>query len=89
VASITCTGFAFIIASITCELPPQPTAVVCPPVVAWPAAKQQAAAAELRKLPAGHPLREMGVVAIKQRDVVKACKGAAAPAGQPLNIKPR
>lgn len=74
--TITCMGFAFIVASITCELPPQPTAIVCPPVVEWSAAKQKAAAAELRKLPAGHPLRDMAVIAIKQRDVVKACEAA-------------
>jgi len=74
VTTITCTGFAFIVASITCELPPQPTTIVCPPLVEWQAKDQQAAGQALAALPAGHPLRKMGVVAIKQRDVVKRCK---------------
>jgi hypothetical protein len=73
VATITCTGFAFIVASITCEVPPQPTAIVCPPVVEWRAVDQKAAGAALAALPAGHPLRTMGVVAIKQRDLNKRC----------------
>lgn len=54
--------------------PPKPTVVICPPVVEWRAADQAAAATELQKLPAGHPLRTMAVKAIKQRDLVKTCQ---------------
>lgn len=73
-ASITCTGFAFIVASITCELPPQPTTIVCPPLVEWQAKDQQAAGSALAALPAGHPLRKMGIITLKQRDIIKRCK---------------
>lgn len=57
--------------------PPKPTAVVCPPLVEWNVGDQQSAGAELAKLPAGHPLRKMAVVAVKQRSVVTACQKAS------------
>lgn len=61
--------------------PPKPTVVVCPPLVEWRAPDQRAAAAELRKLPAGHPLRKMAAVTVDQRDAIRTCekarKGAA------------
>lgn len=67
--------FGFVVAFV-CQ-PPAPshtTTIVCPPVVEWSSSDQSAAAAELKKLPQGHPLRRMGVVAVKQRDIVRACQ---------------
>lgn len=61
--------------------PPKPSVVVCPPVVQWSAGDQKAASAELKKLPAGHPLRVMATVTVRQRDINRACetaKGGAA-----------
>lgn len=77
-SSITCLGF---LVMFNCQVPdpPKPTVVVCPPVVEWSAQDQAAAAAELAKLPAGHPLRAMAIVTVKQRDVVKACQRARGP----------
>jgi hypothetical protein len=75
-----CTGFVLIYAFLTCEEPTKPTAVVCPPLVGWSKTEQAGAAAELRKLPAGSPLRRMAAVNIKQRDVVRACSEPVIPA---------
>lgn len=55
-------------------VPTEPTAIVCPPLVGWSAGDQQRAAAELRKLPAGHPLRKMAAVTVKQRNLVRECQ---------------
>jgi len=70
--AIVCFGIGIMI----CPLPPSSsgTAIVCPPLVGWAAKDQQSAAAELRKLPPGHPLRKMAAVTVKQRDLVKACE---------------
>lgn len=67
-----CFGIGFMVCQM--PAPPNPTAVVCPPVVSWDAKDQRAAADALAQLPAGHPLRKMGVMAVKQRDLVRACK---------------
>ena len=61
-----------------CQIPdpPKPTSVVCPPVVEWKTADQQAASVSLRGLPPGHPLRKMAIVAVKQRDLIKRCRAS-------------
>ena len=73
--TFSCLGFLFF---MHCQMPEpvQPTVVVCPPVVDWAASDQQAAAAELEKLPAGHPLRKMATINFQQRKAVKACQAA-------------
>lgn len=55
---------------------PKPTSVICPPVVEWKAPDQQAAAAALKELPPGHPLRKMASVTVQQRNINRACTGA-------------
>lgn len=50
------------------------TVTVCAPLVLWTKEEQQAAAVELRKLPAKHPLRVMNQRYVKQRDLVRTCK---------------
>lgn len=49
------------------------TAVICPPLVGLPATVQHQAAVELRRLPAGDPLRRLAAAAVKQRDLVRRC----------------
>lgn len=56
--------------------PPKPTTVICPPVVEWKTSDQMAAAASLNALPVGHPLRKMAAIAVKQRDIMRACQKA-------------
>lgn len=70
---ITCVGLIFI---MQCQMPepPRPTVVVCPSLVPWEAAEQAAAADALAALPAGHPLRRMATVTVKQRDLVRRCR---------------
>lgn len=74
-STVMCFGIGILMA---CNVPdpPRPTSVVCPPVVEWRTADQKAAAKELEKLPAGHPLRVMARNAVKQRDLVKTCNSA-------------
>jgi hypothetical protein len=48
-------------------------AIVCPPVIEWPADLQRRAAAELRALPKGSALSEVARRAIEQRDVNRRC----------------
>jgi hypothetical protein len=71
-AAIVCFGIGIMICPVS--PPTNTTKIVCPPLVGWSTADQKAAALELRKLPAGHPLRKMGVVTVKQRDLVRACE---------------
>jgi hypothetical protein len=63
----------FVVGCLMPAPPAQPTVVVCAPLVEWSKPDQQAAAARLKQLPAGDPLRKMGVVLVKQRNLVKAC----------------
>lgn len=72
--NVICWGFLGIVSVCDVPDPPKPTAVICPPVIEWKKADQQAAAEALANLPAGHPLRKMSVVAIRQRDVNRACR---------------
>jgi hypothetical protein len=75
---VTCKGWTLVYAVLKCTVPdpPQTTVVACPRLVDWSKTDEQAAGAALAQLPPGHPLRRMGVVAIKQRDLVRACKVA-------------
>jgi hypothetical protein len=66
----------FVVGCLLPAEPPKPTVVVCAPLVEWPAADQRAAAARLKQLSPGDPLRKMAVVTVKQRDLVKACEKA-------------
>lgn len=73
-STITCTGFAFIFAQLTCTVPdPPPPAVVCPPVRAWSAEFQKQVATELRAGPRS-ALATVAVQAIGDRDVARACR---------------
>lgn len=74
----TCIG---LLVFFTCDIPepPKPTAVVCPPVIEWPADLQKRAAAELKALPPGAALRKVVPLAIDQRDINRRCKAAAPP----------
>lgn len=66
--------FGFLVMACQQPAPPKPTVVVCPPLIEWKASDQAAAADALAALPAGHPLRRMSVVTVRQRSVVRACK---------------
>ena len=70
---ITCTGFAFIVAQLTCTVPAVAPAVVCPPVRTWSRDFQRRVAAEIRERP-DSALAELAVQAIGDRDVARACK---------------
>jgi hypothetical protein len=54
--------------------PPSATVVVCPPLAEWSATEQARAGQALAALPAGHPLRRLAAVTVKQRDLVKRCQ---------------
>jgi hypothetical protein len=71
-STITCTGIAFIFASLNCTVPDQPPAVVCPPVRTWSKPFQAQVAAELRAAPKS-ALATVAVQAIGDRDVARAC----------------
>lgn len=55
------------------ETPRQSTVVVCAPILEWTEADQKAAEQKLRALPKGDPLRKMGVLYVRQRDVNRRC----------------
>lgn len=70
-----CFGIGILMRCMPLDAAPAQTAtIVCPPLVGWAASDQKAAALELKKLPAGHPLRKMAVVTVRQRNLVKACE---------------
>lgn len=72
--TFTCTGWVFIVAQLTCEMPaPPPPAVVCPPVRAWTKEFQRQVAAEMRTAP-NSALAQVAVQSIGDRDVARACK---------------
>lgn len=71
-STITCTGFAFIFAHLTCTIPDPAPAVVCPPVRAWSAPFQKQVATELKAAP-NSALAQVAVQAIGDRDIARAC----------------
>lgn len=73
-STITCTGFAFFVLSMTCEVPaPPPPAVVCPPVRQWSREFQKQVAGELRAAP-NSALAKVATQSIGDRDVARACR---------------
>lgn len=74
--TITCTGFAFFIAQLTCEMAVPPPAVVCPPVRVWSRDFQKQVVAEMRAAPSS-ALAKVAVQAIGDRDIARACAGKA------------
>ena len=73
---MTCTGFAFLFVMLTCEAPPQPTAVVCPPMRTWSRDFQKKVAHELRAQP-GSAMAKVVIDAIGDRDIARACAAAS------------
>lgn len=73
-STITCTGFAFIFAQLTCTVPDTPPpAVVCPPVRTWSRDFQHQIADELRAAP-NSALAKVAIQTIGDRDVARACQ---------------
>lgn len=83
--TITCTGFAFLFATLTCQVPDPAPVVVCPPVRTWSASFQKKVAAEMRAAPTS-AMAEVVRQAIGDRDVARACAGKRRPA---LGNRPR
>ncbi len=77
-STITCTGFAFIFAQLTCTIPDPPApAVICPPVRAWTRDFRDQVAKEMRAAPNSAMARAV-TESIGDRAVARACKGAPA-----------
>lgn len=74
VLKMTCTGFLFWMECVA-PAPPRTTVVSCPPLVQWEEGLQKRAAAELEALPPNSALRALTARAIKQRDIIRRCKG--------------
>jgi hypothetical protein len=72
-STITCTGFAFLFAQLTCSIPETPPAVVCPPVRVWTRDFQKN---RLRRNCARSPiaLAKVAIQAIGDRDIARACR---------------
>lgn len=73
--TLTCTGFVFIVARLTCIDVTPPPAAVCPPVRTWSREFQKQVAAEMRSNP-NSALATVAVQAIGDRDVARACASA-------------
>jgi hypothetical protein len=71
--TLTCTGFVFIVAQLTCTDGAPPPAVVCPPVRTWSRDFQKQVAAELKAAP-NSALARVAVQSIGDRDVARACR---------------
>jgi hypothetical protein len=71
--TFTCTGWVLLYAQLTCVMPAQVPAVVCPPVRMWSKEFQKQVAAELRAAPTT-ALAKVAVQSIGDRDVARACR---------------
>lgn len=74
-STITCTGFAFIVAQLTCTVPDPAPVVICPPVRTWSREFQKQVAAELQAAP-NSALAQVAVQSIGDRDVARSCKAS-------------
>jgi hypothetical protein len=73
--TLTCTGFVFIVAQLTCVDASPPPAAVCPPVRTWSREFQRQVAREMRAAP-GSALAQVAIDAIGDRDIARACARA-------------
>lgn len=73
-ATTICIGLVLSFCFPAGEQTPPAVTVVCPPIVEWTRREQNAAAQAIKTLPAGHPLRRMASIAVKQRDIIRACQ---------------
>lgn len=73
--TLTCTGFVFIVAQLTCVDSAPAPAAVCPPVRTWSREFQRQVANEMRAAP-NSALAQVAIQAIGDRDIARACAKA-------------
>ncbi len=71
---IKCTGFAFIVANLTCTMPDPPAPrVVCPPLRTWSVDFQRQLADEVARAP-NSAMAKVVTQTIGDRDAIRACR---------------